>query len=53
VYRPGGQGVILSEHNELDGEQVLPGFRLPVCEIFRPLEQLPKTGGGSARGTSG
>jgi Uma2 family endonuclease len=45
VYRPGGQGVILSERDELDGEEVLPGFRLPVREIFRPLEQLPqKTG---------
>jgi Uma2 family endonuclease len=42
VYRPGGQGVILSERDELDGEQVLPGFRLPVREIFRPLEQLPQ-----------
>jgi Uma2 family endonuclease len=53
VYRPGGQGVILSERDELDGEQVLPGFRLPVREIFRPLEQLPQTGSGPSKGMSG
>jgi Uma2 family endonuclease len=53
VYRPGGQGVILSERDELEGEQVLPGFRLPVREIFRPLEQLPQTGSGPSKGMSG
>jgi Uma2 family endonuclease len=40
VYRHGGTGLILREQDELTGEPVLPGFRLPVREIFRPLEQL-------------
>ncbi len=49
VYRLGRRGEILSEQHELTGEPVLPGFRLPVREIFRPLELVPvseaKTGG--------
>jgi len=49
VYRLSGRGEILGEQHELTGEPVLPGFRLPVREIFRPLELIPvpevKTGG--------
>ncbi len=43
VYRLGGRGEILSEQHELTGEPTLPGFRLLVREIFRPLEQLTGT----------
>jgi Uma2 family endonuclease len=34
VFRAGQQAAELREGNELDGEDVLPGFRLPVAEIF-------------------
>jgi Uma2 family endonuclease len=34
AHRP-GQGVrVLSEGDTLDGEEVVPGFSLPVSEIF-------------------
>lgn len=47
VYRPGERGEILSEWDELTGEPVPPGFRLPVREIFRPLDTMPaNTPGG-------
>jgi Uma2 family endonuclease len=42
VQRGDRTGLSLKLDGELDGEQVLPGFRLPVREIFRPLEQLPQ-----------
>ncbi len=32
--RPDGTDRLLSEHDELDGEDVLPGFRLPISELF-------------------
>lgn len=35
VYRPDGSARVLREGDELDGEDVLPGFRLPVAAIFR------------------
>jgi Uma2 family endonuclease len=34
VYRAQGTGTILREQDELDGENVLPGFRCPVRELF-------------------
>ena len=34
VYRDGELAADLAEGDELDGEAVLPGFRLPVAEIF-------------------
>jgi Uma2 family endonuclease len=34
VFRHGQFVAELGEHDELDGEDVLPGFRLPVAEIF-------------------
>jgi Uma2 family endonuclease len=34
VYRPGQPLRILQESDHLDGEDVLPGFRLPVRELF-------------------
>ena len=35
VYHPDGSARVLHEGDELDGEDVLPGFRLPVAAIFR------------------
>ena len=34
VYRADGSGDTLSEHDVIDGENVLPGFRLPVARLF-------------------
>lgn len=36
VYRPDGPPTELSEHDELTGEDVLPGFRCPLREILPP-----------------
>lgn len=35
VFRPGKPVAILAEHEALSGEDVLPGFTLPLAEIFR------------------
>jgi Uma2 family endonuclease len=34
VHRPGQELRVLSEDGVLDGEEVVPGFSLPVGEIF-------------------
>jgi Uma2 family endonuclease len=34
VYRADGTDLVLTEQDELDGEDVLPGFRLPVAQLF-------------------
>ena len=34
VYSPGGGGRILTNRDELTGEEVLPGFACPVSELF-------------------
>jgi Uma2 family endonuclease len=34
VYRPDGSLSLLGENDSLDGEDVLPGFRCPVTEVF-------------------
>jgi hypothetical protein len=31
----GGLGTVLREDGVLDGEDVLPGFRLPPADLFR------------------
>ncbi len=36
VHRRQGQGIILHETDELDGGDVLPGFRCPVRDLFQP-----------------
>lgn len=36
VHRLRGAGTILGEHDELDGEDVLPGFRCRVGDLFLP-----------------
>jgi Uma2 family endonuclease len=35
IYRPDGSIRVLREDDELDGGEVLPGFRLKVADIFR------------------
>jgi Uma2 family endonuclease len=35
VYRPNGTVTRLTEQDMLDGEDVVPGWQLPVAEIFR------------------
>jgi len=35
VHHPGGQDTVLREDGVLDGEGVLPGFRLSLASIFR------------------
>ena len=34
VHRPGGLVTVLREDGALDGEDVLPGFRLPLAPLF-------------------
>jgi Uma2 family endonuclease len=36
VHRAHGQGTILREQDELAGEDVLPGFRCRVADLFQP-----------------
>jgi len=36
VYRVGGSARLLHESDGLDGEDVLPGFHLPLAEFFPP-----------------
>lgn len=35
VRRPNGETTLLSVHHELNGEDVVPGFTIPVARIFR------------------
>jgi Uma2 family endonuclease len=34
VHHPGGLVTVLREHGVLDGEDVLPGFRLSLAPLF-------------------
>jgi Uma2 family endonuclease len=34
VHRADGTELLRSEHDDIDGEDVLPGFRLPVAQLF-------------------
>jgi Uma2 family endonuclease len=39
IFRPTGPGTILSMNDELDGEDVLPGFRCKIADLFKlPIE---------------
>ncbi|MBI2760961.1 MAG: Uma2 family endonuclease [Chloroflexi bacterium] len=38
VHRPGQNAVFLDEHAGLDGEDVLPGFTLPLIAILPPVD---------------
>ncbi len=40
VHRADGSTQVLRPGDTLSGEQVLPGFELPVGEIFRPVRRL-------------
>jgi Uma2 family endonuclease len=40
VFRPDRPERILGIDDELDGEDVLPGFRLPLARLFRPRGRL-------------
>jgi Uma2 family endonuclease len=43
VFRPHGPEQILHENDALDGEDVLPGFRLSLSDLFRgPRGNLPE-----------
>ena len=35
VHHPGGQDTVLREDGALEGEDVLPGFRLPLASLLR------------------
>lgn len=41
VHRLDGSGSKLRETDELSGENVLPGFRCPLCALFPPPETAP------------
>jgi Uma2 family endonuclease len=44
VHRPQGAGVILHEQDELSSEDVLPGFRCRVADLFvMPTQSQPAT----------
>ncbi len=43
VYRADGTTALLKEKDELDGEDVVPGFRVPVRGIFPSPEMLGST----------
>ena len=45
IHRPQGRGLILPEADELDGEDVVPGFRCPIGELFRRLDALSPSEG--------
>ncbi|MBY0513612.1 MAG: Uma2 family endonuclease [Gemmataceae bacterium] len=42
VYRPDGTVTLLHETDTLTGESVLPGFAVPVAELFRRPTAAPK-----------
>jgi Uma2 family endonuclease len=47
VYRVNGSSHSLRENDELDGEDVVPGFRCPVRDLF-PQPRPAKNGGNDA-----
>ena len=51
VYTAPDRSIVLSEDDSLDGGEVLPGFRLPVRQLFahvtRPEGSTPKPAGGT------
>lgn len=48
VYRPGRPPERLGEGDALEGDPVLPGFRLPAAEVFGWLSLRPPAGGADA-----
>jgi Uma2 family endonuclease len=53
VYRGDGSVSRLRASGELSGEDVLPGFRCPVREIFPPREQAAQEASSNATGPNG
>jgi Uma2 family endonuclease len=51
VYRGNGSVHVLRENDELDGEDVVPGFRCPVCDLF-PHPPAAATGGNGTTATT-
>ena len=49
VHRADGTVALLGQKDELDGEDVLPGFSCAVCELFPPAGEQPP---GNALGTT-
>ena len=47
VYRANGSSHSLRENDELDGEDVLPGFRCPVRDLFPRPPAAPNNGSGT------
>jgi Uma2 family endonuclease len=43
IYRADGSSTHLRENDELSGEQIIPGFRCPLSEIFPPRDQPATT----------
>lgn len=41
VYRPGRRARLMPDNGILDGEPVLPGYRLPVVELFGWMKPWP------------
>ncbi|HZT81879.1 MAG TPA: Uma2 family endonuclease, partial [Gemmataceae bacterium] len=48
VYHPDGLGRLLREQDELTGENILPGFRFPVRDLFVPPTPPTANGGPAA-----
>jgi Uma2 family endonuclease len=51
VHRPDGSLADLREHEELTGEDVLPGFRCPVRDLFPPAKTSASANGAADQGT--
>lgn len=52
VHRPGGSLTDLEAHQELDGENVVPGFRCRVADILPPADTGATNGADGASGTT-
>jgi Uma2 family endonuclease len=48
VYRPGHDPYVVTENEELTGEDVLPGFRCRVSEFFKLPGKAQKPNGSSS-----
>jgi Uma2 family endonuclease len=51
VYRDDGSVSRLRESDELSGEDVIPGFRCAVRELFPPRQLVPENGQPTATGS--
>jgi Uma2 family endonuclease len=50
VYAPGRQPLVLTDAETLDGEDVLPGFRLPLGDIFGTANGAHRSNGAGSIG---